>query len=57
MDRSIFSPFSQPSTRSLELKALAAAQRGEPIPMDVAAHLMDAGYDVPTFENNLRRDN
>jgi len=36
--------------------ALKAVQRGEPIPMDVAAHLIDAGYDLQTFENNLRRD-
>ena len=42
-----------PNTHLLEIRARRAIRRGEPIPLDVAAGLMEAGFDVQMLEYEL----
>ena len=54
MEVSISQVFSKPSMRSLEAQAFrAVVERGEPIPLDVAAGLMEEGVMVEQFEKKL----
>lgn len=54
MESSIFVTFLPPLSRSLEV-AVLAVEEGEPIPLDVAAELMEQGVDMEKFERHLER--